>query len=343
MAVDVYAALKELIQRILGDRDTAAQYAADPYGTLTAQGITDGDVSQVNIPELAGSCATEAGLPPHVQQSLQNYPSSGGSATGPVPPPASSHPQTPQDVVQHLNYITYQTYEGDEYITQQLINQEVYDYSTHIDNSVDVNVDGDIDGDLELDVTNVNATGDGAVAAGDDITNAATGGGVVVDGDNHGQVNTGDGAVLAGRDIEAPVNTGEFTGVQADGDVSDTVVGDGNQTVNVDGDADSGTFNFGDGDVTNFGNAEFDNSAVSVGGGDVSNVADNLVEDGSALAVGGDATTSYEESYEETSVEAHHSQVATEQGYGDLEQRSDLEIEVEVEVENEYGAHGNGI
>ena len=106
---------------------------------------------------------------------------------------------------------------------------------------------------------------------------------------------------------------------------------------------DSGTFNFGDGDVTNFGNAEFDNSAVSVGGGDVSNVADNLVEDGSALAVGGDATTSYEESYEETSVEAHHSQVATEQGYGDLEQRSDLEIEVEVEVENEYGAHGNGI
>ena len=76
----------------------------------------------------------------------------------------------------------------------------------------------------------------------------------MVDGDNHGQVNTGDGSVLAG-DIEAPVNTGEFTGVQADGDVSDTVVGDGNQTVNVDGDADSGTFNFGDGDVTNFGNA----------------------------------------------------------------------------------------
>lgn len=99
MAVDVYGALKELIQKILGDPDAAAQYAADPYGTLTAQGITDGDISQVDMAELASSCAAEAGVPQEVQQSLQNYPSGGGASNSPVPPPATSHPQTPQEVV----------------------------------------------------------------------------------------------------------------------------------------------------------------------------------------------------------------------------------------------------
>lgn len=327
---DVTETVKQIIDNILGSQQAAVRYADDPNGVLAEQGITENDLGQVDIRQLVGECATGHNLPPNVQQSLQSYSAGGGAPSGyPVQPPAAgaAH-QSAQEVVQHLNYVTYTTYEGDETITQQLINYENYDYSTNIDNSVDVEVDGDVHGDLDVETTNVNATGDGAVAAGDDIENAATGDGAqIIDGDNFGQANTGDGAVLAGDDINAPVNTGTFTGVQADGDVENTVVGDGNQTAQVSGDADNSVFNFGDGDVTNFGDADIDDAAVSVGGGDANNVSNNTVDDGSAVSAGGDATGSFEDTF----VDADNSIVATEQGPGDLEQEEN-ENEFEQEV-----------
>jgi hypothetical protein len=328
MAVDVYASLKELIEKILGDRDAAMQFASDPTGTLAAQGITDGDLSQVDIRQLVSECASEADLPEGARQALQSY-SSGAPAPShyqlAAPPPAAAHQGT-QEVVQHLNYVTYATYEGDEQITQQLINQENYDYSTNIDNSVEVEVDGDVHGDFEVETTNVNATGDGAVAAGDDVENAATGDGAqIIDGDNYGQANTGDGAVQAGGNINAPVNTGEFTGVQTTGPVENTVVGDHNQAAQVSGNADNSTFNFGDGDVTNIGQSTVQDTALATGGGDANNVSNNTLYEGAAAAAGGDATGNFEENYEETHVEAYDSNVATEQGYGNLDQHADLD------------------
>jgi hypothetical protein len=324
MEVDVYTSLKDLIARLLGgDREFAMQFAGDPNGTLAAQGITDGDLSQVDLYQLVDQCAAEAGLPDSTRQALQNY--GGGSGGGGSS--AASH-QSTQEVVQHLNYVTYQTYEGDEQITQQLINYE--DYSTNIDNSVDVEVDGDVHGDLDVETTNVNATGDGAVAAGDDVENAATGDqSQIIDGDNYGNANTGDGAVQAYGDIEAPVNTGTFTGVQADGDVDNTIVGDGNQAVQLeDSDVDASTFNFGDGDVTNIGQSTVEESAIATGGGDANNVADNTLYEGAAASAGGDATGNYEE----TDVYAYDSNVATEQGSGDLDQHADLNQEQEEET-----------
>lgn len=330
MAVDVYQSLRDLINQILGDREAALQYAEDPEGTLAAQGITDSDLDGVDIRQLVGECAPGHPLPGNVQQSLQSYSGGGGAPSGyqgPPPPPAGGGHASTQEVVQHLNYVTYQTYEGDEQITQQLINYE--DNSTNIDNSVDVDVDGDVHGDLDLETTNVNATGDGAVAAGQDAEGVATGDGAIAAGDDirDSQLNTGDGAVQAGEDINAPVNTGEFTGVQADGDVENTVVGDDNQAAQVSGQADNSTFNFGDGDVTNFGDADFDDSAVAVGGGDATNVSDNDLFEGAALSVEGDA----EGNFEETDVTAHDSIVATEQGPGDLEQK-DNELDQEQEA-----------
>jgi hypothetical protein len=326
MAVDVYASLKELIQQILGDRDAALQFASDPDGTLAAQGITDGDLSQVDMRQLVSDCASEADLPDGARQVLQSY-SSGGSAPShyPVSPPPAGAPQGTHEVVQHLNYVTYATYEGDETITQQLINYE--DYSTNIDNSVEVDVDGDVHGDFDFENTNVNATGDGAVAAGRDVENAATGDGAqVIDGDNHGLANTGDGAVQAGGNISAPVNTGEFTGVQSTGPVENTVVGDHNQSAQVSGNADASTFNFGDGDVTNVGQSTVQDSALATGGGDATNVSNNDLYEGAALSTGeGDATGNFEENYEETYVEAYDSNVATEQGPGNLDQQAELD------------------
>ena len=311
MAVDVYAQLKELIEGIFGNRDTALQFAGDPNGTLAAQGITDGDLSQVDMRQLVSECAAGADLPEGSRQALQSYTSGGSAPSYQVasPPPAGA-PQGTHEVVQHLNYVTYATYEGDEQITQQLINYESYDYSTNIDNSVEVEVDGDVHGDLDVETTNVNATGDGAVAGGEYVENAATGDQAqVIDGDNYGQANTGDGAVQAFGDIEAPVNTGQFTGVQAE------------QV-----DADGSVFNFGDGDVTNFGQADIDGAAIATGSGDASNISDNTLYEGAAAAAGGgDATGHFEEDYEYTEVYAYDSNVATEQGAGDLDQHADLD------------------
>lgn len=364
MAVDVYGALKDLLDKIMGgDRQAALQFAEDPEGTLAAQGITDGELGQQEIFQLVEQTASEQeNLSSDAKQSLQNYSSGGGGgAGGPIaPPPAHSGPASTADVVQHLNYVTYTTHEGDTQITQQLINN--VDNSTNIDNSVDVDVDGDFKGDL--DVTNVNATGDGAVAAGDDVTGVATGDGAFAAGDDiqgvatgdgaiavgddvrDSQLNTGDGAVLvgddlegavntgeftgaqAGGDIDGPVNTGEFTGIQAGDDVENAVVGDNNQTANVSGEAENSTFNFGDGDVTNFGEADFDDTAVAVGGGDATNVSDNELDDGSALAVGGDADADFQET--EIDVEAQQAVVNTEQGPGD-QKIEDVENENEQE------------
>jgi hypothetical protein len=310
MEYDAYAALKELVAKLFGgDHDFALQFAGDPNGTLAAQGITDADLSQIDMRQLVGEAAGQADLPESTRQVLQSY-SSGGSAPShyPVSPPPPGAPQGAHEVVQHLNYVTYATYEGDETITQQLINYE--DYSTTIDNSVEVEVDGDVHGDLDVETTNVNATGDGAVAGGEYVENAATGDQAqVIDGDNYGQANTGDGAVQAFGDIEAPVNTGQFTGVQAE------------QV-----DADGSVFNFGDGDVTNFGQADIDDAAIATGSGDASNISDNTLYEGAAAAAGGgDATGHFEEDYEYTEVYAYDSNVATEQGAGDLDQHADLD------------------
>src|SRR5690606_29058195 len=123
---------------LLGDRDAAARYAEDPEGELAAQGITDLDVSGVDIRQAVGEAAAGLPLSESARGALQTYSSGVPATTGyPSPPPLSAHPQ-PSEVVQHLNYVTYVTYEGDEHITQQLINYQ--DNSTTIDNSVTVDI-----------------------------------------------------------------------------------------------------------------------------------------------------------------------------------------------------------
>ncbi len=96
-----------------------------------------------------------------------------------------------------------------------------------------------------------------------------------------GNANTGDGAVQAGDDASG-VNTGVNTGINAGGDVENAVVGDDNQTAQVEGSADGTVFNFGDGDVNNLGNADIDDSSLSFGEGDATTISDVTVDDGSA-------------------------------------------------------------
>lgn len=237
MAINVTDVIQEFIRNLLTDRTFAAQYAQDPNGMLAAQGVTDHDLSAVDMDAAVQRACADPSVSQEARSAVQGGYSGGGG-------PASHSGGGIEQVVQHLNYITYQTYEGDDYITNL------------VDNSV--NVTGTVFGDVDIN----NASGDGSQ---------------IIDGDNLGQANTGDGAVLAGGDASG-VNTGVNTGVNAGGDVEDTVVGDDNQTANVDGSADGSVFNFGDGDVNNTSNNTVgDGSAIATGGGDATaiDVEDN--------------------------------------------------------------------
>jgi hypothetical protein len=309
MTTDVYTEIKQFVLDLInGDKAKAFQFAGDQDGTLTAQGITDGDLSQIDMQQLVGECIAGADLPEGTRQALQSY-VNGSPPSYPVstPPPYSAS-QSAADVVQHLNYVTYATYEGDEEITQQLINYQ--DYSTNIDNSVDVDVDGDVHGDFEVDTTNVNATGDGAVAAGDDVENAITGdGNQNIDGDNYGTATnnavTGDGNQVANIDL---------AGGGGGGLVPRLVGGEGGvpgaTPINI---------NFGGGTQQNIQGSTVEDSAI--GGDDASNMTDNYLYEGASAAVGGgDATSDYQETY----VQAQDSNVSTEQGEGYQDTHQDL-------------------
>ncbi|MGH3762432.1 hypothetical protein [Actinophytocola sp.] len=236
MPINVTEVIQEFIRNLLTDRNFAVQYAGDQHGMLAAQGVTDHDLSAVDMQAAVGAACADPSVPQEVRSAVQSGYSGGGG-----PGSAAGHTQSVEQVIQHLNYVTYQTYEGDDYITNLIDNS--------VDNSVDI--EGNVFGDVDVN----NASGDGSQ---------------IIDGDNLGQANTGDGAVLAGDDASG-VNTGVNTGINAGGDVENAVVGDDNQTAQVQGSADGTVFNFGGGDVSNVsGNTLEEGSAIASGGGDAS-------------------------------------------------------------------------
>jgi hypothetical protein len=137
-----------------------------------------------------------------------------------------------------------------DYINRYITNNYINDSDTITDNSVNQQIDtggGDFDQDIDIDSTV--ASGDGAVAAGDDIEDSE-----IVTGDDN---TVGDG------------------NVNGDGNV----VGDDNQAVTGDGN----TSSFGDGDATS---AEIDGdvsvddgSSFAIGGSSSTDNTDNSVED----------------------------------------------------------------
>jgi hypothetical protein len=257
MPINAAEEIKAFINSLLTDSRFAAQYAEAPREKLAAEGVTDHDLSNVDVPAAVREVCADPSVSQETRSALQSY--TGGSAG---PAHSAGATQSVEHVVQHLNYVTYQTYEDNDVITN-LIDQSV-------DNSVDVDVDGNVFGNVDV--------------------NAVTGEqGQIIDGPNFGQANTGDGAVQAGDDASG-VNTGVNTGINAGDDVENAVVGDNNETAQVSGSADGSAFGFGEGDVNNLPNADIDDSAVAFGGGAATNVSGNTVDDGSAIAVGGNAS-----------------------------------------------------
>jgi hypothetical protein len=207
-----YDAVYQVVQKILGNHDQAVQYAGDPKGYLAAQGVTDHDQQGSGYRAGGGACGAGSGSVAGGEAGGAGLRRGGGGGGGyPVPAKNPGAYASPADhLVQHVNYVTHKTYEGDTHITQQLINQENYDYSTNIDNSSQVNLEGKFYGDVDIDTSSVTATDGGVANTGSGDVFAATGDGAVAGKYVEG-VATGDGAVAAGGNIHGPVNTGQFS------------------------------------------------------------------------------------------------------------------------------------
>jgi hypothetical protein len=319
--------VKEAMALITGGADPASAVAQAKAST----GVTDHDLEQADTGDMLGQlCGTGSqygGYFDAVQHSyngngntvVQGGGNTGGSGSG----------------------------GGGGHVAHSPAEQIVYNYNTYEQNIDDRDniFSGNFEGDIDVDQSSTDIDGDGNVVThGEGDTNAVTGDGAsgaqstgsgdatsnsgddaVVGNDIHdSQVNTGDGAVQAGEDIDAPVVTGTNTGIVADGDVEDSVVGDHNNTANVDGDADGSGFNFGSGDQTvASGNTVHGDGNAGAVGGDATTVSHNDASEGGAISGTGDATGHYEDNDSQT-----------------IDVDADVDVQYEDNDTNVYDNHG---
>ena len=108
MSTDVVTLVKDFIVNLVSDRDTAEQFAQDPHGTLAAQGITEHDLSGVDVHQLVGQACESPSVPEHSRSALQDYAAQSSAHGG-------GH--SVEHVVQELTQVTQITYRDDNSIT----------------------------------------------------------------------------------------------------------------------------------------------------------------------------------------------------------------------------------
>ncbi|HLU58728.1 MAG TPA: IniB N-terminal domain-containing protein [Pseudonocardia sp.] len=179
-----------------------------------------------------------------------------------------------------------------EYINHYITNNYIDDRDTNIDNSTNLQVDtdgGDFSADIDVDSTV--ASGDGAVAAGDDIEDST--------------ITTGDGNVVGDNNISGDGNT------SISGDGNSAVIGDGNTT------------GFGSGDVSSTdiggGVSVDDGSSFAIGGS--SSVDNSSYEDNDTSIDASD--NSVNDSFNETSSWEDNSISEDNDSYSNYEDSSD--------------------
>jgi hypothetical protein len=264
---------------IFTDDDTNTEFNQNPEGFLNQNGlgnVTSQDI-EAEMPRILEAVQGNSGGA--TQGGAANFAGS-GNVTLP-PPPAHTGGEGGgfegglSGAIESINHYTNVFNETNQSFEDNDVTN-IDDSDTTVDASVNQNITafGDVDQTFDNDVV----SGDGAVAAGDNA-----------------QVNTGDGAVQAGDDIEdSNVVTGNVTDSVLADDISDSVVGDGNQVID---DSTVGAASFGEGDATNV-EAENallgDGTLVDGGSGDItlnqgegdltqiddSNLSESVVGDG---------------------------------------------------------------
>lgn len=212
-------------------RDPSA-YREDPEGFLSACGDPSPEDIREALILLQDRQGAEFGRDHHIA----------GNHVVHVPPPPPAAAPEPGESNQEaaVRYL-------DTYIT----NNYVDDRDTNVDNSTNIQADTD-GGDfgLDVDVDSVVASGDDAVAAGDDISDS--------------EITTGDDDVVGDDNVDGDDNT------EIDGDDNELVLGDDNTTGFGEGDTSSTDI---DGDVS-----VDDGSSMAIGGS--SSVDNSTHEDG---------------------------------------------------------------
>ncbi|MHA6623879.1 IniB N-terminal domain-containing protein [Pseudonocardia sichuanensis] len=256
--------LIELLLSILRDPSALDAYRDDPDGFLASCG----DISPEDVREALVL------LEDNQDASFDRDYNTGGNQIHVPPPPPAPEPEPGESdheaAVKYLN----------TYIT----NNHIDDRDTITDNSVNQQIDtggGDFDQDIDIDSTV--ASGDGSVAAGDDIEDS--------------EIVTGDDNVVGDDNVKGD---GNITG-----DDNDAVIGDDNTTSFGDGDATSAEI---DGDV----NVD-DGGSLAVGGGSTVDNTDNSVED----SFNDNSDNSTEDSFNDNSETTDNSDYSVEDSFND--------------------------
>jgi hypothetical protein len=256
--------LLELLLNLLRDPNALAAYQDDPDGFLASCG----DVSPEDIREALVL------LQDNQDSDFSRDYNTGGNHVHVPPPPPAPRPEPGESdheaAVRYLN--TYVT------------NNYVDDRDTITDNSINQQIDtggGDFDQDIDIDSTV--ASGDGAVAAGDDIEDS--------------EIVTGDDNVVGDDNV---TGDGNITG-----DGNEAVIGDENTTSFGDGDASSTEI---DGDVS-----VDDGGAFAVGGNANVDNTDNSVED----SHNDNSDNSVEDSFNDNSEYTDNTDGSVEDSYND--------------------------
>jgi hypothetical protein len=223
--------LLDFLRSLIFDDEARQEFADDPEGALDDAGL--GHLSAEDVRD-ALQIIQDDGQDADFSRDYNN----GGNDVHIAAPSPVDDDDSAADYINKYIYNNYITNEGD----------------TITDNSVNQQIDtGGGDFDQDIDVDSVVASGDGAVAAGDDIEDST--------------ITTGDDNTTGDNNIEGSGNT------SISGDGNEAVIGNGNTASFGDGDASSTDI---DGDV----NVD-DGSSFAIGGSssvDNSNYEDNDTE-----------------------------------------------------------------
>jgi hypothetical protein len=272
--------LMDFLRALLTDSELREDFANDPQGTLDEHGL--GNLSPEDIHDaLVLSEDNQDG------DFSRDY-NTGHNAINVVTPPPPPHHDYATAAESHEAAV--------QYLNNYITNNYIDDRDTITDNSVNQQIDtggGDFDQDIDIDSTV--ASGDGAVAAGDDIKDST-----ITTGDDNqvGDGNVrGDGNVVGDNNeaVTGDHNTTSF----GEGDATTTTIG-GNVTV-----GEGGAFGSG-GDVTV---DNSDNSQHNVGNDNSDHSINDSFKDQSDNSVHDSGNSTTDNSVHDSGNETHETTV----------------------------------